>query len=142
MRHRIRAIVAAVLFAAACSSDGPAGPDGPVLTGQFGSADEAVELLATRAGVELDDECGSYFVSETPLAPAADGSFRVRGRVGSPFSVGTGSATLSGQATYGASGTTLVLTVTIDDARPPAVWLSVTLARGTHYSGPTIYCPA
>ena len=140
MRHRITVLLGVLLWAGACTTDDPAGPEGPVLVGQFGSATEGVVLLATRAGVELDEPCWSYFVSEAPLVFAADGSFRVRGQAGHADHPETGAASLFGRVTSAGGVVTVMVTLTSDEAEPPVERFSIELTENTLYSGPPIGC--
>lgn len=133
-------LLAALAFASACR-DGLAGPGEPVLIGQFGAADLTLELLATHAGVELSQGCGSYFVSDRPATLDGAGAFRVRGEQHQIAAVGTARGTLSGVVRDADGVETVTLTLLFDEAGPLADPLVVTLRRDEHYEGPELPCP-
>ena len=134
MRHRTIALAGAVALFSACS-DKVAGPTDPVLVGQYGRPDLPTELLATRAGVELDQICGSDFVSGQPVRLAADGSFEVHGRYhhGGLANIGADDegATLTGTANF-AGPETVTITLTFDAADDTSDPFTATLTRGQH----------
>jgi hypothetical protein len=140
---RYRAGVGGLLVAllAACQAD-VAGPQANVLLGEFGATDVRTELWATHTGIELDDGC-MYFVSSEPALLATDASFEVDGRYqGSGRVIGTSPARLAGRVTSGNGASTVTLTLTLLDVRPPAMQAPLVLTRNTHYTGDPFPCPA
>ena len=133
------ATIAALTFLGACS-DGVAGPSVPVLVGQFGAADMAVELLATHAGIELSQPCGAYFAADRPARLGANGEFRVPGRSYRGLGIRTEDATLSGRTEVADGVETVTLTVVPDGPGASADLLVLTLRRSEHYAGPELPC--
>jgi hypothetical protein len=133
MRHRMTIATSALLLSAC--GDRIAGPNEPVLVGQYGRPDLPTELLATRAGVELDQICGSYFASGQPARLAADGSFEVHGRYhhGGLINIpgDDEGATLTGTANL-AGPQTVTITLTFDAAGAAGDPFTATLTRGEH----------
>ncbi len=136
------AFLACVLGLGACN-DGPAGPDDPVLVGQFGAADVTVELLATRAGVELVSACGDYFVSDDAALLDGSGGFEVDGsyHYAGPFIGGSADATLSGHVAGGGGFETVTVTLLIGGGGATVDPLVLTLRRGEHFEGEVLPCP-
>ena len=131
MIFRMIGLASALLAIGGCG-DNVAGPSDNVLVGQFGRSDLPTELLATRAGVELDQICGSYFVSGQPAVLGADGTFRVHGRYhhGGLINIpGTEGATLTGTASFAGSAS-VTITLTFDDAGAAGDPFTATLTRG------------
>ena len=140
MHHHGLIIVAFQLMVAGCA-DHLAGPNEPVLVGQFGSANSPVELLATRSGVELELGCAAYFASTEPPRLDADGAFRLRGQHHSSgnFNDATGGATLLGQVAAGQASVSVNLTV--DGAGATTDPFTATLHADTHDADSQV-CPA
>jgi hypothetical protein len=79
-RHTLRPWafrIGTLLLVSACASE-PTGPAGPVLIGNWGSAD--VELIAIRAGAEVRLACATIII-DAPIALSASNTFAVRGRL-------------------------------------------------------------
>ena len=139
------ALAIPVLGLVVACGDGFAGPGESVLTGQFGAADLTVEFLATHAGVEFTQACGSYFVSAEAAELGIEGGFRARGRWhsgGGGFTTHTEGATLHGQLAMAGGVQTITITLVLDDAAATVDPLTVTLRRAEHYAGPSDVCPA
>ena len=141
---RSGAVLLALASLGACS-EGPAGPGEPVLTGQFGAADQTIELLATRAGIELQLGCGSYFASDDPALVDEEGGFEVEGEFhqGGPPTIGdaTVEATLSGAVANGADFDLVTIQLLISGGGSTVDPLFVTLHRDQHFEGAPAVCP-
>lgn len=141
MGYRTVSLGALAILVAACQADG-LGPEPNVLLGAFGAAEVRTELWATHMGIELDDAC-TYFSSSEPAVIGPDGSFAVDGRYhGNWPVVGTTPARLAGQLKRTPATSTVALTLTLLDARPPAVQPTLVLTRNLHYTGEPFPCPA
>lgn len=140
--YRLALVVAALIGLGAACSDGPAGPDDDVLVGQFGAADLTMELLATRAGLEISFGCGDYFISDDAAILDDEGRFSVNGefRYRAPGEGHAERGRVSGIRSIGIGGQSVTLTfgeggATVDP-------LVVTLRRGESYDGLPLPCPA
>jgi hypothetical protein len=138
MRNVISDVAAPLVlgFLALGCSDSVAAPEAEVLLGQYGSSAWAVELLATRAGVELHSACGQSFVATRPAVLGSDGSFLLRGRWYQPSGrLGEMDATLKGTVAGDE------VQVTLSAARPGAVPAEpLTLRRGESYEAEALPC--
>lgn len=141
--QRITLPLAAIALLLTACGDGLAGPGDSVLVGQYGKSDQQAELLATRAGIELDLACGSYFASAQPAVLSADGSFLVHGshHFGGFSNLGASDATLSGRTGIRGAVPTVTITLTFDGS-PVTDPFTVTLARGVVFTGVYPPCPA
>ena len=107
----------------ACA-DRATGPAGPVLLGQWGTAD--AEVIAIRAGAEVRLPCATITV-EAPVPLRTDQSFDVRGRL-------SGSGAQLGElplvrVTGSISGTQLVVTAPVAPGTDPVTHV---LEAGVH----------
>jgi hypothetical protein len=136
-------LLAASLALSGCGG-GPAGPEDQVLVGQFGAADVTIELLATRAGVELVSVCGDYFISDDAALLDESRTFEVAGtyHYTGPVVGGPADATLSGYLASSGLFETVTVTLLIGGGGPTVDPLVLTLRRGHHYEGLPLPCPA
>jgi hypothetical protein len=80
MLRRLVVAPALALLLAGCGEE-PTGPKGGMLlVGRFGNPDLHAELVAIRAGAELNLPCGEYFSAAEPIVLGALQTFRVDGR--------------------------------------------------------------
>ena len=122
---------------AGCGED-PLSPTVQVMVGAFGSTAEPIQLLASRAGVEFDGGCSSYFVSREAARIDLDGSFAVRGTLYTGSSSSAHPAILAGVFDRPAGSVDFTLRLASQD--PQAVPHQV-VHEGQRYTG-MIVCPS
>lgn len=122
-----RMLAAALVCILAGCGDDPAGPGPFLLLGRFGNPESHAELLAIRAGAELNLPCGAYFTSADPILLSGDLTFSTAGLWQDAFFGGPVEperATLTGEL----AGERLEVTMQVDE--PGGTMLSFTLDRG------------
>lgn len=80
MLRRLLVVPTFVLLLAGCGEDSTGPKGGILLVGRFGNPDLHAELVAIRAGAELNLPCGEYFSAAEPIVLGSLQTFRVDGR--------------------------------------------------------------